>query len=165
MGDKTQQNLKAAFAGESQANRRYLAFAAKADDEGFAQAAKLFRATADSETVHALAHLTATKSVGSTADNLKEAIGGETYEFQTMYPPMIQDAEEENDKVAKMSFIRANAVEQEHAKLFDAMLNDLVDAAFVDYYVCQVCGHVHINEAPEKCPVCGASKNKFKKID
>ncbi|HEY3373831.1 MAG TPA: rubrerythrin family protein [Candidatus Aquicultor sp.] len=165
MDGKTLENLKQAFAGESQANRRYLAFAHKADDEGYAQAAKLFRAAADSETVHALKHLNATGSIGETTTNLKTAIAGETYEFEQMYPPMIDEAEAEGQTAAKISFRNANVVEKEHALLYQAMLDNMENPEFVDYYVCQVCGHVHINEAPDKCPVCGAAKKMFKKID
>lgn len=165
MGDKTQKNLEEAFAGESQANRRYLAFAHKADDEGYAQAAKLFRAAAEGETVHALKHLAAMNVVGATADNIKKAIGGETYEFTSMYPKMIQDADEEGNTTAKIGFMGANAVEEQHAKLLQEMLDNLDNPKFVDYWVCEVCGYIGIDEAPDKCPICGAAKNMFKKID
>ena len=115
---KTEQNLKDAFAGESQANRKYLAFGEKAQKEGFAQVAKLFRAAAAAETVHAHAHLRTLKGVGATADNLKEAISGETFEFKSMYPAMIADAEAEGEKAALRSFNYANDVEKIHADLY-----------------------------------------------
>jgi rubrerythrin len=143
---KSEKNLKEAFAGESQANRKYLAFAQKADREGYAQVAKLFRAAAEAETVHAHTHLRAMKGVGSTADNLKEAIGGETYEFQSMYPPMIETAKEEGDKAAERSFTYANDVEKVHAALYQKALDNLDSLEEVDYYVCSVCGYTCENE-------------------
>ncbi|MDI6816484.1 MAG: rubrerythrin family protein [Actinomycetota bacterium] len=165
MNEETRNNLKEAFAGESQANRTYLAFAQQAEKEGFSQAAKLLRAAADSETVHALKHIAATGKVGTTEENLKEAITGENYEFQSMYPRMIEAATGEEEKAAKMSFENANAVEKEHSRLFGEMLSDLAGAPAVEYWVCQNCGHVHIDEAPEKCPVCNWPRKFFKKID
>ncbi|MBU0908796.1 MAG: rubrerythrin family protein [Proteobacteria bacterium] len=163
---KTDENLHEAFAGESQANRKYLAFASKADKEGFAQAAKLFRAAAAAETIHAHAHLRALKGVGATAENLQEAIAGETHEFKNMYPQMIKAAEAEGHKAALRSFQYANAVEKEHAALYQKALDSLEAApAEYDYYVCSVCGHTHEKEAPEKCPVCGANANAFFKSE
>lgn len=163
---KTEENLKEAFAGESQANRRYLAFAEAADKEGFAQVAKLFRAAAEGETVHALAHLRALKAVKSTKENLQEAVGGETHEFKNMYPAMIEAAKAEDNKEASMSFWRANAVEQVHARLYQSLLDSLGKSKETySYYVCPVCGYAHEKEAPEKCPVCGAPGKLFKKID
>ncbi len=122
---KTEQHLKDAFAGESQANRKYLAFGEKAAKEGYAQVAKLFRAAAAAETVHAHAHLRTLKGVGSTADNLKEAISGETFEFKTMYPAMIADAEAEGEKAALRSFNYANDVEKIHADLYTNALDKM----------------------------------------
>ena len=162
---KTEQNLMEAFAGESQANRKYLAFAAKADRDGHAQAAKLFRAAAHAETVHAHAHLRALKGIGDTAANLKEAIAGETHEFKNMYPGMIEEAKAEEHKAAERSFTYANEVEKTHAELYQKALDNLDNPTETDYYVCKVCGHTHENEAPEKCPVCGANANAFDKID
>lgn len=162
---KTEGNLKAAFAGESQANRKYLAFAEKADKEGHAQAAKLFRAAAAAETVHAHSHLRALEGVGSTADNLKEAIGGETYEFESMYPPMIAEAEAEGHDAAVRSFRFANEVERVHAELYQKALDSIDNPTEVDYYVCTVCGHTVENEAPDTCPVCGAYAKAFNKVD
>lgn len=163
---KTEENLHEAFAGESQANRKYLAFANKADKEGFAQAAKLFRAAAAAETIHAHAHLRALKGVGTTAENLKEAVAGETHEFKNMYPEMIKVAEAEGHKAALRSFQYANAVEKEHAALYQKILDSLEAApAEYDYYVCSVCGHTHEKEAPQKCPVCGANANAFFKSE
>lgn len=162
---KSEQNLKDAFAGESQANRKYLAFAEKADKEGYSQTARLFRAAAAAETVHAHSHLRALKGVGSTADNLKEAIAGETYEFQSMYPPMIDGAKEEGHKAAERSFTYANAVEKVHAGLYQKALDNLEDLEAVDYYVCSVCGHTVEGEPPNECPVCKAKKKAFFKVD
>ena len=162
---KTEQNLWEAFAGESQANRKYLAFAEKADREGYGQAAKLFRAAAHAETVHAHAHLRALKGVNDTASNLKDAVTGETHEFKNMYPDMIETARQEEHKAAERTFTYANEVEKTHAALYQKVLDSLENPTKADYYVCKVCGHTHENEAPEKCPVCGANKNAFDKID
>jgi rubrerythrin len=162
---KTDQNLKDAFAGESQANRKYLAFAEKADKDGYSPVAKLFRAAAAAETIHAHAHLRALKGIHSTAENLKEAIGGETYEFKSMYPPMIQAAKEEKNPAAERSFTYANDVEKVHAALYQKALDNLDNLAEVDYYVCNVCGYTCENEAPDECPVCKAKKKAFFKVD
>ena len=162
---KTETNLKEAFAGESQANRKYLAFAKKADAEGHAQAARLFRAAAEAETVHAHSHLNALEGIGTTAENLKEAIGGETYEFQSMYPPMISDAEAENHSAAVRSFSFANEVEKVHAELYQKALDTLDNPQDTDYYVCSVCGHTVENQAPETCPVSGSKAKAFNKVD
>jgi rubrerythrin len=161
---KTEQNLMEAFAGESQANRRYLAFAEKADKEGYHKIAKLFRAAAEAETVHAHAHLRALKAVKSTAENLKEAIGGETHEFKSMYPAMIETAEKEADKVAERSFRYANEVEKVHAALYQKALDNMDVKDEADYYICPVCGYTCEGEAPDTCPVCGAKGKAFKKI-
>jgi rubrerythrin len=162
---KSEQNLKDAFAGESQANRKYLAFAKKADQEGYKQVAKLFRAAAAAETVHAHAHLRTLKGVGSTADNLKEAIAGETHEFKNMYPAMIADAKAEDNKGALRSFEYANAVEKVHADLYQNALSKMDGMAAADYWVCEVCGYTCENEAPDECPVCKAKKKAFFKVD
>ena len=162
---KSEKNLAEAFAGESQANRKYLAFAKKADEEGLSQVARLFRAAAAAETVHAHAHLRVLKGVGETADNLKEAIGGETHEFTDMYPQMIADAKEEDNKAALMSFMYANAVEKIHAELYQKALDAMSGLAETAYFVCDVCGNTVEGEAPDKCPICGVSKDHFMKID
>ena len=161
----TMDNLKEAFAGESQANRKYLAFAAKADEEGYAQVAKLFRAAADAETVHAHAHLRVMGGIGATEENLKQAIGGETAEFKSMYPRMMEEAKAEGNDPAYISFANANAVEEIHAGLYQKALDNLGKNEETDYHVCQVCGNTVEGEPPEKCPICGAPKKMFKKID
>ncbi|MEE8397416.1 MAG: rubrerythrin family protein [Desulfobacterales bacterium] len=157
----TEQNLADAFAGESQANRKYLAFAEKADKEGHPQAAKLFRAAAAAETVHAHAHLRALGGIKSTAENLAEAVAGETHEFKSMYPPMIETAKAENHKSAERSFDNANAVEKIHAELYQNVLDTIDSPAATDYVVCSVCGNTVEGEAPETCPVCGAKATAF----
>jgi rubrerythrin len=161
MKEKTLENLKAAFAGESQANRRYLAFAKKADAEGFKQAAKLFRAAAEAETVHALKHLAAMDGIKSTKENFEAAIGGETFEFQKMYPEMIKQAEADGEKGALMSFMNANAVEEVHAGLFKDAFNGLSGLKEEDIWVCPVCGNTFVGSAPDKCPVCSTAKERF----
>lgn len=163
---KSEEGLKAAFAGESQANRKYLAFAAAADKEGYTQAAKMFRAAAEAETVHALNHLKALKGVKSTGENLQEAIAGETHEFTAMYPGMIADAKSEGNQEALRTFQWANAVEEVHARLYKGLLNNLGKGTETyPYYVCPVCGYTHEKEAAETCPVCGTRGKLFKKID
>lgn len=161
----TMDNLKEAFAGESQANRKYLAFAKKADAEGHTQIAKLFRAAADAETVHAHAHLRVMGGISSTEENLKGAIEGETEEFEEMYPGFIEEAKSEDNKAAVITFENANAVEKIHADLYKKALENMANNEEVDYYVCQVCGNTVENEAPEKCPICGVPASKFIKID
>ncbi|WP_340820772.1 rubrerythrin family protein [Methanolobus sp. WCC4] len=158
-------NLKAAFTGESMANRTYLAFAKKADAEGYTQVAKLFRAAAAAETIHAHNHLQRMGGVGTTMENLKEAVNGETYEFEQMYPKFIEEAKAEGDNKALWSFEVANEVEKVHATLFEKALNELGDNEDVDYYVCPVCGHTHEGKPEDKCPVCGAPASKFERID
>jgi len=159
---KSEQNLAAAFAGESQANRRYLAFAKQADKEGFQQAAKLFRAAAEAETIHAHSHLRALGAIKSTRDNLMEAVAGETHEFMKMYPEMIAEAAAEGAAQAERSFRYANEVEKVHAELYQKMLETLAPGEETfDYYVCAVCGHTVEREAPEKCVVCGAKGSVF----
>jgi len=162
---KTQDNLKKAFAGESQANRRYLAFAKKADEEGYPQIAKLFRAAADGETVHALSHFAKTGQIKSTKENLQAAIEGETEEFTVMYPDMIKDAELENETSAKVGFEMANTIEKEHAMFYQEAVDKMGDLEESDYYVCQVCGHLERKSAPDFCPVCKAPQSMFKKVD
>jgi len=161
----TEKNLKEAFAGESQANRKYLAFAKKADEDGFKQIARLFRAAAEAETVHAHNHLREIGGIKSTKENLEEAINGESYEFQKMYPQMIKDAEAEGKKGALRSFNFANEVEKIHAELYRKALENTGKNLVVDYYVCQVCGNTVENEPPDECPVCGAKKKMFKKVE
>ena len=162
---KSEQHLRDAFAGESQANRKYLAFAAKADKEGYPQVAKLFRAAGAAETVHAHAHLRALGEIGNTADNLKVAVDGETHEFKQMYPEMIADAKEEGNKTAERSFVFANEVEKVHAELYQNALDNLDSLEAADYYVCSVCGMTVEHEAPDRCPVCSAKASAFFKVD
>ena len=162
---KTEKNLQEAFAGESQANRKYLAFAKKAEEEGFKQAAKLFRAAAEAETIHAHNHLRELKGIKSTKENLQEAIGGETHEFKSMYPQMIEDAKQEGNNGALRSFNFANDVEKVHAGLYQKALDNLGKNDAVDYYVCKICGNTVEGEPPDECPVCKAKKAAFYKID
>jgi rubrerythrin len=162
---KSEDFLKDAFAGESQANRKYLAFAAAADKEGFSQIARLFRAAAEAETVHAHNHLRALKGIKSTTENLQEAINGETYEFTDMYPEMIKAAQAESNKEAEKSFKFANAVEKIHAGLYKKALTNMDNKDNYPYYVCPVCGYTSEKEAPDTCPVCGTKGKMFKKIE
>jgi rubrerythrin len=163
---KTDDNLKTAFAGESQANRKYLAFALKAEEEGFTQVAKLFKAAAEAETIHALNHLRITGQVKSTLENLGTAVSGETFEFQKMYPGFIDTAKQEGKKQATWSFDMANKVEQVHAKLYQKAMDAVKNRKQleeVDYYVCGVCGNTVEGSPPDVCPICGAPKEKFYK--
>jgi rubrerythrin len=161
---KTDDDLKAAFAGESQANRRYLAFAKKAEEEGFTQVAKLFKAAAEAETIHALNHLRTVGDVRSTLDNLNAAFAGETFEFQKMYPEFINTAKQEGNKQAAWTFDVANKVEQVHAKLYQKAIDALKnkkELEKVDYYVCGVCGNTVEGSPPDKCPICGSPKSMY----
>ena len=163
---KTQENLAVAFAGESQANRKYLAFARQADKEGLSQIAKLFRAAAEAETLHAHAHLANMGGVGTTLQNLEAAVAGETYEFTEMYPPMVAQAEQEGHKAKKMLDF-ANRAEKVHAGLFRQALEALKagkDLSQMEVYLCPFCGDVEFGVPPEKCPICGAPGAKFQKI-
>jgi len=161
----TEENLSEAFGGESQANQKYRAFAKKAEQEGFANIAKLFRATAEAEHIHAQGHLAALGKVGSTADNLKQAIAGETHEFTEMYPPMVAQAETENHRGKRILgyAIKAEAV---HACLYQKALEAASqgkDLADNEFYLCPVCGYIEFGKPPEECPVCGAKGAKFLK--
>ncbi len=163
----TKDNLLAAFAGESQANRKYLAFAAKADKDGYPQIAKLFRAAADAETVHAHAHLRVLGGIRSTTENLKEAVAGEGHEFKMMYPEFVATAEAEGEKTAETSFKNALAVEEIHHGLYSNALAKLQggsDLPGEPIFVCQVCGNTVGGEAPQECPICGAPKKRFTEI-
>ena len=164
---KSLKNLQAAFAGESQANRKYLAFAEKADAEGYPQIARMFRAAAEAETVHAHNHFRAMGGLNSTTDNLKAAIQGENYEVETMYPEFVAAAEEEQNKKALGTFKWALEVEKTHEALYKGLQTTLEagkDFEEFDYYVCPVCGHTHERNAPDKCPVCGIKGSRFVRI-
>jgi rubrerythrin len=164
----TKENLELAFAGESQANRKYLFFADKADEEGNKRLARLFRAAADAETVHARNHLRVMQGIKSTKENLIAAIGGENHEFTEMYPAFIKQAQTEGEKKAVDSFDLANKVEQIHHRLYQDALDRLEKGKAIElkpFYVCQYCGNTVEGEAPEKCPVCGAPKRMFKLIE
>ncbi len=165
---KTNENVQYAFAGESQANRKYLFFADKAEEEGHKQAARLFRAAAEAETVHARNHLRVMQGIKSTKDNLAAAISGEHHEFTQMYPGFIKEADAEGQTQAKRSFDMANQVEKIHHGLFQAALDNLNKGKAVDdkpFFVCQVCGNTVEGSAPDKCPICGASAKMFKRVD
>jgi rubrerythrin len=160
---KTQENLAAAFAGESQANRKYLAFAHKAEQEKMPYAARIFRAAADAETIHAHAHLRAMKGIGSTEENLKAAIEGEAFEFTEMYPAMIKDAQAEGEKSAERSMDLANKAEQVHHEMFKKALASPAQEG-PKVFVCQVCGHIAEDHAPDACPICGGKAQVYKEI-
>lgn len=162
---KTEKNLAEAFAGESQANRKYLAFARQADLEGYTQAAKLFRAAAEAETIHAHTHLKNMGKINSTAENLKAAVAGENYEYQVMYPGFIKDAEAEGQSAALRGFNFANGAEEVHAKLYEKALAALGQKENFDYYLCTVCGNIEEGKAPESCPICRAKAQSFVKVD
>ena len=164
-GTKSEKNLMEAFAGESQANRKYLAFADKAEMDGHKQVAKLFRAAAAAETVHAHAHLRTAGGINSTEENLKAAIEGETEEFESMYPQMIAEAKDEGQAAALRSFEFANAVEIIHADLYQKAFDNLGNNEDVDYYVCKVCGNTVEGEPHGPCSVCGAGTVAFFKVD
>ena len=162
----TQENLAVAFAGESQANRKYLAFAQQAEKEGLPQIAKLFRAAADAETIHALGHLRNMGGVGTTVENLKAAVAGETYEFTAMYPPMVRTAEQEGHRARHLLGF-AEKAEKVHAGLFAqalAALQSGADLSSMDVYLCPVCGDLEFGTLPERCPICGAPAARYQKV-
>ncbi|MBF0129579.1 MAG: rubrerythrin family protein [Alphaproteobacteria bacterium] len=164
---KTKDNLKDAFAGESQANRKYLAFAKKAEQDGYPVIANLFRAVAAAETIHAHTHLRNMGGVNGTLDNLKEAKAGEDYEVAEMYPGMVRTAEEEGEKRAAMGMRHALEVEKVHSVLYAqaiAALEGGKDLAPADIHICEICGHTVFGEPPEKCPVCGAKRASYEKV-
>lgn len=163
----TSENLKEAFAGESQANRMYLAFSKKADQEGMKQIAKLFRATAEAETIHAHAHFRTMGGIKSTKENLEAAANGEAYEFQSMYPGFLAEAEKEGNKPAVISFKYAMAAEKVHHGLYTKALEAIKagkDLSNAVVYLCPFCGDIEIGTVPEKCPICGAAKDKFVEV-
>ena len=163
----TKENLQAAFAGESQANRKYLAFAKKAEADKMPQVAKLFRAAAGAETIHAHAHLKVLDGVKSTAYNLKAAVEGEGYEFKTMYPKFIKEADAENNQAAGVSFRNAMAVEEVHEKLYSdalAAVEQGKDLPPATIHICTICGNTVVGNAPDKCSVCGALQPKFSAV-
>jgi len=163
---KTNEDLEAAFAGESQANRRYTAFAKQAEKEGFPQIARLFRAVAVAEAVHAQNHFGALVGINSTADNLKAAIAGENYEVTTMYPEFMADAEQEGEKKAHRVMGWAWEVEKQHEQFFTEALDSMgVESVEMEIYVCPVCGSTHIGVRPEKCPICGTPGSRFERIE
>jgi len=162
----TKENLSDAFAGESQANQKYRAFAKSAEKDGFPNIAKLFRTTAEAERIHAEGHLKALDSIGSITENLKAAIAGETYETNEMYPPMLKQAEEDNHK-AKRMFKWALDVEAVHAQLYKLALEAAErgeDLAETEFYLCPICGHIEFGKPNEECPVCGAKAEKYIQI-
>jgi rubrerythrin len=162
----TNENLKIAFAGESQANRKYLAFARQAEKENLPQIAKLFRAAAEAETIHALGHLANAGGVRTTLQNLEEAVAGETYEYTEMYPPMVEEAKREGHR-AKTMLDWANQAEQVHARLFSQALEAMrsgADLSSMDVYLCPVCGDVEFGPPPERCPICNTPGARYQKI-
>jgi rubrerythrin len=165
---KTDGNLQEAFGGESKSNRRYILFAEKADKEGYPQVARLFRAVAEAETVHARNHFNTMDAIGSTKDNLMAASIGEHQEFTSMYPRFIKKAEEERNERAKRTFEYANEVEKVHHGYFEEALEAIKGGQKPEdrvYFVCQVCGNTVTGEAPERCPICGAPRSEFKQVD
>jgi rubrerythrin len=158
--NKTMQNLMEAFAGESQANRKYLAYAKRAELEGKLNAAKLFKAASDAETIHALKHFEVAQKTGCTEDNLKDAVAGETHEFKDMYPDFVKIAEEEGNKAALISFKYAMQAEEVHAKLYQEALGEIEQTEEIFYYLCPVCGNIE-KAVPAKCPICGVPGSRF----
>lgn len=158
--NKTIENLMDAFAGESQANRKYLAYSKKAEKDGKINAAKLFKAASDAETIHALKHFEVAGKVGSTSENLADAVAGETHEYKDMYPDFVKIAEAEGNKAAVSSFTFAMKAEEVHARLYQEVLDNLDQMEEVFYYLCPVCGNIE-KARPDKCSICGVAGDKF----
>ncbi|MBP1623062.1 MAG: rubrerythrin [Acidobacteria bacterium] len=162
----TESNLQEAFAGESQAYRKYVAFARKAEQEGFVNVARLFRTAAEAEAIHALGHLNALDGIKSTADNLRAAVEGETHEFTVMYPPMVDQAQAENHR-AKRMFAYATKAEAVHAQLYTLALEAVAqgkDLAETKFYLCPVCGHIELGNPPAACPICGVKGSMYVQV-
>ncbi|WP_350342713.1 ferritin family protein [Proteinivorax tanatarense] len=164
MDKKTLENLKEAFAGESQANRKYLAFSKHAEKEGHKNAAKMFKAAALAETIHAHSHLKAMNGIGSTEENLKEGVEGETFEFEKMYPDMVKRAEEVGEKQAARSFKFAMEAERVHAELYQKMLDNIDSDEEYTFHLCKICGNVELKPV-DKCVICGAGSKAFEIIE
>ncbi len=167
MRDMTKANLEAAFAGESQAHMKYMLFAEKAEKEGYPGVAKLFRAIAYAELVHANNHLKALKGIGDTVSNLQKAIDGETFEVEEMYPAYKAVAELQEEKQAIRSTNWALEAEKGHAEMYTKAKQAVEsgqDAEVGDVYVCEVCGWTVEGEPPEVCPICGAKHDRFRKF-
>ncbi|MGD9137228.1 MAG: rubrerythrin family protein [Desulfobacterales bacterium] len=165
MPDKTEKNLAYAFAAESKASARNATFAQKAEMEGYSQIARLFRAVSDAESVHAHRYLLMMRGkIGSTEENLETAFQNEIKANVEEYPKLMKDASEENNKSALKAFSQARDVESLHADLYKKALNDMVSDRETEYYVCQVCGYISEDAAPDKCPICGAVEEKFKRV-
>ena len=163
MSTKTKENLMSGFAGESQANRKYTAFADVAEKEGHKDIARLFRCTAEAENIHAVLELKLAGKVGDTPANLQAAIEGETYEFSEMYPEFEKDAVAEDQKEATRAFQYAKEAEKVHAELYKEALGSIGDETGVDFYLCPVCGYIQKKSAPDNCPICKAKGSVFKK--
>lgn len=157
---KTLENLMEAFAGESQANRKYMAYSKKAEAEGKKNAAKLFKAASDAETIHAQKHFEVAGKIMSTEENLKDAVNGENHEYQTMYPEFLKVAQEEGNQAAVRTFTYALKAEEVHARLYKEALDNLDQEEEVFYYLCPICGNLE-KAVPEKCSICGAPGTKF----
>lgn len=168
MTDQTKKNLQEAFAGESQANRRYLAFAKQAEQDGFPNVARLFRAVAESETIHAHNHLRAMGGIRSTRENVEEAWHGEKEEYTSMYPMFMDQAKRDGSNVALSSFYWANEAEKTHGNFYEKALETTQqskDLELGDLYICSTCGYTVEGSVPDKCPVCGKGKEQFRRID
>jgi rubrerythrin len=164
---KTEENMKAAFAGESQARNKYTFFAEKAKEEGYHYIAKIFEETAANEMQHAKDHLQLLKGIGTTADNLKEAISGEHHETMEMYPQFVKDAEEEGNQKAAVLFKMIGKIEQHHRERYEKLLEMVKNGTVFKrekpiQWKCSVCGYIHEGtEPPPKCPSCKYPKEYY----
>jgi rubrerythrin len=165
MKERTARNVHDAFVGEAKANQRLLEYAKKAEDEGFAQIAHLFRAVAASESIHSRRHFRLLETVKDTQANMEKAFQQENAVNGNYYPKMLTEAEEDGESAAAMVFSQARDVEGVHSKLYRKALDHFMEEVMVDYYICSVCGFVHEKTVPESCPVCNAPPDKFFKLD
>jgi len=164
MREMTERSLSDAFGGESMAHMRYQHFADKADAEGLSEVARMFRAISYAEQVHAGNHLRELGDIGSTSENLQTAFNGETFEIQEMYPVYNETAKFQDEDGAVRSTHYALEAEKIHADWYaraKEMVNKGEDVKVGKIQICSVCGHTREGEAPDKCPICGASKDKF----
>jgi rubrerythrin len=165
MSEKTEKNLSYAFGAESKAAARNSVFAKKAEIEGYTQVARLFRAVSDAESVHSRRFLMLMRGkIGTTEENLAAAFENEIKANAEEYPKLIKDAADEGQEAALKAFSHARDVESRHAELYKKAINDMIAERETEYHVCQVCGYIAEDEVPERCPVCAAVKEKFKKV-
>ncbi len=162
---ETEKNLFEAFVGEAKATVRLRSFAERAEKDGYPQVGKLFRAVSAAEFVHATRCLRLLGIIQSTEENLQKSFESETVVSENHYPEFIKQAEDDQDNPARIAFTQSKDAEEFHAKLYKLAMGDLAADRESDFHVCQVCGYVVDGEPPDECPVCGAKRKYFLKVE